>query len=297
MFILVIALIILSVFFITVGVVSMLQQHALTMKIKTGGGRDEFPEDEGLVKNIKNLALNAGVYISKKTQFGILKKNREVVQKKLKQSGLADKFNPNLIIGYQLLMAIAAILVSVLLLSIYNVILLLLFGICGWVAPILWLDGKVKKRQKEIFRQLPDSLDILTLLVEAGLDFGAAFNKLIEHETGPLINEFYLAQQEIKLGKNRHKALSDMALRVENKHLTSVVTSIVQSMQTGTSLAPTLRVLSDEFRVQRTQVAEEMGARAPVKMLFPMLFFIFPSLFIIIFGPIVLRLLLGGPLF
>ncbi|MCD6311371.1 MAG: type II secretion system F family protein [Elusimicrobia bacterium] len=212
--------------------------------------------------------------------------------KKLRMAGIMD-MKPSAFLGIQVLAGCGAVLVSILALGIYDWVILLLMLILGALIPPMVINSKIKKRRMLLFKGLPDALDILTLLVEAGLDFGAAFNILIENEKGELIDEFYLAQQEIKLGKNRLAALTDMAKRVNYRPLSSVVNALVQSMQTGATIGPTIRALSDQFRGERALLAEKMGQEAPMKMMMPLILLIFPTIFIIIFGPIVLSFLSG----
>jgi len=270
---------------------SMVKEFALAKRLK-GKAQDEYTvADKGLVATIKGLAADIGAYLEKsKISFipNLLEINRAALQK----AGLSN-IKPSTMIGYQIIAALAVMIVAILVFDIYDIIILLMLGAGGWFGPYLWVKEKIKKREREIFKQLPDALDILTLLVEAGLDFGSAFNKYIENETGPLVDEFYQVQQEIKLGKNRIQALIDMSKRVKHKHLTAVVNSIVQSMQTGASIGPTLRVLSDQYRVERAQMAEKMGQQAPMKMMVPLVLLIFPTIWILIFGPIALSFMAG----
>jgi len=244
----------------------------------------------GLTRTLHRWAINIGEALVK-SRWPLWSNAVEILKKDITMAGMNTA--PSTFLGIQFLAAIGLVLVGLIIVGITDLLALILLLIAGYFLPWLWLRNKVNKRQRAIFRQLPDALDILTLLVEAGLDFGAAFNKLIENETGPLIDEFNSAQQEIKLGKNRMTALSDMAKKVNNRYLTSVVNSLLQSMQTGSAIGPTLRALSDQFRTERAQLAEKMGAEAPLKMMGPLLLLIFPTIFIIIFGPIVLSFMAG----
>ncbi|MDO9513858.1 MAG: type II secretion system F family protein [Elusimicrobiota bacterium] len=212
--------------------------------------------------------------------------------KKLRMAGIMD-MRASSFLGIQVLAGCGTVIASIVALGIYDWVILLMMLILGAFIPPLILNSKIKKRRMLLFKCLPDALDILTLLVEAGLDFGAAFNILIENEKGELIDEFYLAQQEIKLGKNRLAALTDMAKRVNYRPLSSVINALVQSMQTGATIGPTIRALSDQFRGERAMLAEKMGQEAPMKMMMPLILLIFPTIFIIIFGPIVLSFLSG----
>jgi tight adherence protein C len=166
--------------------------------------------------------------------------------------------------------------------------------------PELWLRSKINRRQKEIRKALPDALDLLTICVEAGLGFDMAMSKVQEKWDNELALIFARVLREMQLGKIRREALRDMASRVGINELTSFVAAVVQSEQLGVSMANVLRVQSDAMRVRRRQLAEEEAQKAPIKMLFPMAFLIFPSLLIILLGPAALILMtsaLGGILF
>ncbi|MCK4400800.1 type II secretion system F family protein [bacterium] len=158
-----------------------------------------------------------------------------------------------------------------------------------------WLKDQIKKRHKGIWRGLPYSLDLITLSVEAGLDFSAAINKVVDKmKAGPLVEELFHMQQQIKLGSTRRDALKAMADRVNMQDLSAICTSLIQADQLGTSLGPILRVLSDQMRIKRMQIAEKTAMQAPVKMLLPLVGFIFPAVFVMLFGPIIIKLLQGG---
>lgn len=160
-----------------------------------------------------------------------------------------------------------------------------LFMIIGFMFPDLWLTGRIKARQKSVFRALPDALDLLTICVEAGLGFDAAMGKVHEKWDDDLALEFGRVLQEIRLGKLRRDALRDMADRLGVSELTSFVAAVIQSEQLGVSMAKVLRIQSDQMRVRRRQMAEEEAHRAPIKMIFPIGLLIFPSIMIILLGP------------
>jgi len=201
------------------------------------------------------------------------------------------KINPYTYIGMQFMSSLGAIIIAVALLDIYNIILLAILGLGASFIPLSLIRDKVKSRHKAIFRQLPDVLDMTTLMIEAGLDFNAALNKILESENGPLIDEFVLTQQEIRLGKSRADAFSRMSERIKYVPLNTVLNSISLALRTGGNLAPTLRALSSQFRTERAQLAEKMAAEAPIKLMGPLVLLIFPTIFIILFGPILLSFL------
>lgn len=172
-----------------------------------------------------------------------------------------------------------------------------LFFVIGWVFPDLWLTGRISSRQRQVFRSLPDALDLLTVCVEAGLGFDAAMGKVHEKWEDDLALEFGRVLQEIRLGKLRREALRDMSERLDVAELTSFVAAVIQSEQLGVSMAKVLRIQSDQMRVRRRQMAEEEANKAPIKMVFPIGCLIFPSILIVLLGPAALLLLtspMGG---
>jgi tight adherence protein C len=171
----------------------------------------------------------------------------------------------------------------------------LLAGVAAASYPILWLRDRIRARRCAIVRALPWALDLLTLSVEAGLDFTAALAKVVERiRRGPLGDELALAIHELRLGKTREEALRGLARRAGIAALTSFVQALVQADRMGTPLSGVLRVLSTQMRTERTQRAEKLANEAPVKLLLPLVFCIFPTLFLMLFGPIGYQAFLGG---
>jgi tight adherence protein C len=161
----------------------------------------------------------------------------------------------------------------------------------GYIFPEFWLSGRVKKRQKLIIMQIPDALDLLTISVRAGLGFDAALAKVVEKMKGPLIDEFMRALAEVRVGKARREALRDMVPRTEVPALTNFIGAIIQAEQLGVSISKVLQVQSEQLRIERRQRAEEQAAKAPIKMLFPLVGCIFPSLFVVILGPAIILIM------
>jgi len=158
-------------------------------------------------------------------------------------------------------------------------------GAIGYIVPEFWLTRQVHKRQKAILLMIPDTLDLLTISVRAGLGFDAALAKVVEKLVGPLSEEFRRALAEVRVGKARRDALRDIIPRTEVQPLTNFIGAIIQAEQLGVSISKVLQVQSEQLRIERRQRAEEMAAKAPIKMLFPLVGCIFPSLFIVILGP------------
>jgi len=161
----------------------------------------------------------------------------------------------------------------------------------GFYLPHLMLSSRITNRSKEIRKAMPDALDLLTICVEAGLGFDAAMNKVSEKWDNQLSLAFARVIKEIQLGKVRRHALKDMADRLNIAEMTSFVAAIIQSEQLGVSMAKILRIQSDQMRVKRRQLAEEEAHKAPVKMIIPMAFLMFPTILIIILTPAVLQIM------
>jgi len=177
-----------------------------------------------------------------------------------------------------------------------SIILALVGLFFGYTIPEFWLGGRVRKRQKAILLGIPDALDLLTISVRAGLGFDAALAKVVEKLKGPLIDEFRRALAEVRVGKVRREALRDIIPRTEVQALTNFIGAIIQAEQLGVSISKVLQVQSEQLRIERRQRAEEQAAKAPIKMLFPLVGCIFPSLFIVILGPAIILIVknLGG---
>jgi tight adherence protein C len=163
----------------------------------------------------------------------------------------------------------------------------------GYTIPEFWLGGRVKKRQHAILLLIPDCLDLLTISVRAGLGFDAALAKVVEKMEGPLVDEFRRALAEVRVGKARRDALRDIVPRTEVPPLTNFIGAIIQAEQLGVSISKVLQVQSEQLRIERRQRAEEQAAKAPIKMLFPLVGCIFPSLFIVILGPAIILIMVN----
>jgi tight adherence protein C len=164
----------------------------------------------------------------------------------------------------------------------------------GYIAPEFWLGRKIKARSFGMVLQLPDALDLLTISVEAGLGFDAALAKVVEKMEGPLVDEFRQALAEVRMGRQRREALRDVATRADAQPVSNFIGAIVQAEQLGVPIAKVLQIQSNQLRIERRQRAEEAAAKAPVKMLFPMVGCIFPTIFIVILGPAVVTVMGGS---
>jgi tight adherence protein C len=166
----------------------------------------------------------------------------------------------------------------------------LLFAALGFIGPAFYVSMRASKRQELVSAELPDALDLLAVSVEAGLGFDGAISKLTEHMEGPLIEEFEFTLGEIRIGEGRQEALRKLAERVPAPEMSGFVRAIIQADQLGISLGRILRVQATDTRLKRQAIAEEKAMKAPIKMLFPLVLFIFPAMFIAILGPAFLNL-------
>jgi tight adherence protein C len=155
----------------------------------------------------------------------------------------------------------------------------------GFFLPLLWLRSKTRKRQDGIIKGLPDALDLLTITVEAGMGFDGALQKVAQKWDNELAKGFSKVVQEMRLGIPRREALRNMDKTMGVPDVTTFVAAIIQAETLGVSIAKILRIQSEQMRTKRRQRAEEQANKAPIKMLFPMVFLIFPALFIILLGP------------
>jgi len=170
-----------------------------------------------------------------------------------------------------------------------------LFGVLGigvgFLVPDFWLGQRIRTRHQLILESLPDSIDLLTISVRAGLGFDAALAKVAEEVAGPLSDEFRRALAEIRVGKERRDALRDVVARTQVQPVTNLIGAILQAERLGVPISRVLQVQSETLRVERRQRAEEMASKAPIKILFPLVGCIFPSLFIVILGPAVILII------
>ena len=165
----------------------------------------------------------------------------------------------------------------------------------GFVFPVMNINERVKSRQKSIALQLPDTLDLLTISVEAGLDFMSAMRRVVEkHRPGPLKEELERFFKQTELGRPRRDALREMANRAQLQDLSAVVSSLIQADRLGVSIGPILRAQSDMLRIRRGQRAEKAAQEAPVKMLAPLMICILPSVFIMILAPVLIQMMMNA---
>lgn len=244
------------------------------------------------------------------TQHRTLEDSRQRISRKLISGGYEGLIQPEEVIALRLLMPLGMGIVFCLFLGflfphmpaamgeilvkrqyiIYFFVLLIL----GFY-PDFWLKQSVRIRHRSIERALPFVLDLLTLSVESGLDFMTGINRIIQYRSiDPLGEELIRVFREIQVGRSRKEALQNFSTRIDHSDIRSVANALIQADELGTGIGGALRIQSDQIRVKRFQRAEKLGNEAPVKMLFPLVAFIFPSVFLILLGPVILQMFLRG---
>jgi tight adherence protein C len=230
------------------------------------------------------------------------KSNIERIRQNLEQAGNPHNWSPTDFMGVRGLSAVGlcGATFGMMLLARQNIQALLLFPavmlFVGYILPGIWLGQKIGRRKKNILKGLPDAIDLLSISVEAGLGFDQGLSRVAVKWDNELGWEFQRTLSEMRVGKSRRDALRELAGRTGVDDLSTFVTSIVQADQLGVSITQVLRIQSAQLRQRRRQRAEEQAHKAPIKMLFPMVFLIFPAIYVIILGPAVPQVLksLGG---
>lgn len=190
-------------------------------------------------------------------------------------------------IGFIFLLVILTIFLTIPL--ILKILLLVLIPL-SYFFPDIYLRGRINKRQKEIRRSLPDALDMLTISVEAGMGFDIALSKVAKNIGGVLGEEFNRMLQEMQIGFSRRDAFRNLSKRTDVQDLSSFIVAMIQADILGISIGKVLRVQASEMRIKRRQQAEEKGVKAPVKLVFPLILCLFPSLMTVILGPAAIRI-------
>ncbi|NWF78536.1 MAG: type II secretion system F family protein [Chloroflexi bacterium] len=229
------------------------------------------------------------------------KQSAERLKVNLQMAGNPGGITPAMFVGLRVVLALilGAIVILVtfrtmppLQALLYSVVGLVL----GYMLPVIWLGRKITQRKRAITKALPDALDLLCISVEAGLAFDLALQRVTQKWDDDLSREFKKVLSDIRLGRTRREALKDLADRTGVEDVQTFTAAVIQADQLGVSMSKILRLQSDQMRVRRRQRAEELAQQAPIKMLFPMVFLIFPALFVVILGPAVPRIMssIGG---
>lgn len=220
----------------------------------------------------------------------------DAIRRKLIQAGSPFGWDADRVLVAKVAGLAGGAVVGLLFLAIFSfawplrVLAFVLISLFGYWLPNIILTNAVQRRQTEVRNALPDSIDLLTICVEAGLGFDAAMAHVSKNTTGPLADEFYRTLQEVQLGRSRNEAMRNLADRTNVPELRAFVLAMVQADVFGVSVADVLRVQAKDMRVKRRQMAEERAMKVPIKVLFPVLFCIFPALFVVILGPAIMRI-------
>jgi tight adherence protein C len=247
------------------------------------------PARERLVKPLYNAALSVA---RRFTPAGA----REGIRRKLVMAGSPFGWDPDRVLVAKVACLSGGAVLGLLFLALFGlawplrVLGFLAIGLLGYWLPNMVLTNAVQRRQAEIRSALADSIDLLTICVEAGLGFDAAMAHVSKNTSGPLADEFYRTLQEVQLGRSRNEAMRNLADRSNVPELRAFVLAMVQADIFGVSVANVLRVQAKDMRIKRRQLAEERAMKVPIKVLFPVLFCIFPALFVVILGPAVMRI-------
>jgi tight adherence protein C len=228
-----------------------------------------------------------------------LQKNFDKTKRSLDMAGNPGSLSPVMFMGMRTTIGLLGLFLGFYLGSLMELPLLnrLLFailgGAIGYVVPGIWLGQKIKARKYNILKSMPDALDLLTISVEAGLGFDLALQRVADKWENELSKEFRRVISDTRLGTPRREAMRMMADRCDVEDLTNFVQALIQAEQLGVSIGKILKVQSEQMRVRRRQRAQEQAQKAPVKMLFPMVFLIFPSILVVLLGPAIPKIMSG----
>jgi tight adherence protein C len=234
--------------------------------------------------------------------FGILMKyipaaNEDILAKKLSEAGKPYNLLPREVLVIKYLMAVIFAIGTRFLLHnsgkshMQTLVMIIAACIFGWLLPDVLINSKGRQRKEQVSKELPEVLDLLTVCIEAGLGFDGAIKKVVDKSKGVLPDELFIVLEEIRMGKPRREALRDMADRLAVDDFSNFVGSVIMAEQLGISIGKVLRLQSKEVRLKRRQSIEELAMKAPVKMLIPMVFFIFPAIFVVLLGPAAIQIM------
>jgi tight adherence protein C len=223
--------------------------------------------------------------------------DQNVVANRLVAAGLARSMSPQMYLAIKGGLVMISVAFGVLVMAsgamppAIGILVALGGAAIGYIAPDFYINSRTRGRRAQMQMELPNVLDLLCVSVEAGLGFDAAVSKLNERMVGPLVDEFGLVLHEMRIGESRSDALKSLSERVDVPEVSQFARAIIQADQLGIALSRILRVQSHDMRVRRQLAAEEKAMKAPVKMLFPTVIFVFPSMFVVALGPAALNLL------
>jgi tight adherence protein C len=266
-------------------------------RARTYGGA-QMIRDRELAKNVSKRLLAPGIHRLTRIATHLPgAASPAEIRKRISAAGLEGKLSPQTFLALKSGLTGGMFLLGLFvgLTGILPAIAGVMLGFGGaaicFIAPDYYLGMKTRRRREDINIALPDILDLLTVSVEAGLGFDAAVIKITEKMKGPLLEELKNLSHEMRMGESRQQALKNLGERLDLPSMLSFTRSIIQADQLGISLARVLRVQAHDLRNKRQMAAEEKAMKAPIKMLFPTVLFIFPAMFIVILGPAMMTLL------
>ena len=269
------------------------RQRSVSVRRAATYGRMEVPSgtpQEGLRER---LVAPIGEWLAKWALRVNPRSSKDTIERRLLSAGVGLKLSPTGFLAIKGLFALVGFSLGAMVGSGKGLggILMgsLVLGAIGFFGPDYVITLKARSRNEKVKADLPDALDLLAVSVEAGLGFDASLAKLNEHMEGPLAQEFGLTLSEMRIGESRSEALKRLSERVDAPELSAFTRAIIQADQLGTSLGRILRVQAADARLRRQAAAEEKAMKAPIKMLFPTVLFIFPAMFLVILGPAILN--------
>lgn len=276
-------------------IVEKIEREGASEALGTASG-DSFVPAGAFKQTFFDLITRLGRYSTPKGEEELTHRRRRLVV-----AGYRKTNAPIIFYGVKILLAIALPLTIFLVLIFFGVpvkkmtllMLLLTLALAGFYAPDLWVMLVIARRQEKITDGFPDALDLMVVCVEAGMGLDQAIKRVADEmklNYRIISEEFGQMNMELRAGRSRQDAMRNLAARTEVEDVKSLVTLLIQTDKFGTSVANALRVHSDSMRTKRRQRAEEMAAKLPVKMLFPLVMFIFPSLFVVLLGPGAIRI-------
>lgn len=247
-----------------------------------------------LGKGIKSLSEKVGKLLPQKKNANKTK-TLEAIRKQLRYAGIFMEPSDFQFIKYAFLVGAVFLTLIILLVvkteMLISLLIMMVGVLVGVMGPTMYLRSRVSSHQTGIKKQLPDAMDMLCVCIEAGLGFDAALLKVSQKLKGPFIDELLIVYREIQMGRTRREALQNLCDSTNLDELKTFASALVQAEQLGIPINNVMRAQSEQLRVERSQQAKEKGMKASIKMLLPMLLFIFPVVFIILMGPTVMNIL------
>ena len=247
---------------------------------------------------LKALYPTIVAFAAKAKKVNIPQKYIDILERRIAAAGYPYGFTPYEYIGYATVMGlIVTVLAAFFTFSMFgsiNFVFLIIAFVFGNIFPYFFLANQADERKIKIYKDIPYKLDLLSMAVEAGLDFLSAVKRMVEKDStkSPLVEEFFQFLQEVRMGKTKQEALLDLAKRADVEALNSIVTAIIQAEKMGTPVAQVLRIQAESLRISRSQKAEKAAGEASVKIMFPLVFILISTV-LILFGGIIVKWVRG----